>query len=208
MHNLAGIALIVMLGALGLAYLVDQASEKTAPPLPSLADVNDITQTVGGRELSIPKTWFRFGEQMQDGFVGQVDLSVQLPLGPESRQARVDITLLPRSRAKASSELLDTVYVHQFASETLTGMPGLVGKRLDSDQRLFEETIWYDALAASPFVAKCMAPLDGNAPDRCIRTVQLPTGLSAIFSFEADILPNWKAFDPEASRWLQRIGAL
>jgi len=208
MHNLAGIALIVMMGALGLAYLIDRTSTDTAPPLPSLTDVNDITQTVGGRELSIPQSWFRFGEQMQDGFVGQVDLTVRLPLASDGREARVDITLLPRSRARASSELLDTVYVHQFGSETLTGRPGLVGKRLDSDSGLFEETIWYDALAANPFVAKCMAPLDGTATDQCIRTVQLPTGLSAIFSFDADILPSWTAFDAEAARWLQRIGAL
>ena len=32
-------------------------------------DGNPITQTISGRELSIPTTWFRYGEQVRDGAV-------------------------------------------------------------------------------------------------------------------------------------------
>ncbi|MBO9587755.1 hypothetical protein [Devosia sp.] len=200
MQNLAGIALVVMLAALGVAYLVDEAGRSDGRKAPSLDDGEALVQTVGGRELTIPKNWFRFGEQMQSGFVGQVDLSVELPLG------RVDVTLLPRSRAKSSSELLDSVYVHQFAKGTETGVPGLIGQKLEGNGYA-GEVIWYDALAPKPFVTKCIDAIETGAPDKCVRTVHLTSGLAAIYSFDETLLPAWRDFDAEIGRWLERIGA-
>ncbi|MGV3575538.1 MAG: hypothetical protein ACO1O4_10445 [Devosia sp.] len=200
MQNLAGIALVVMLAALGVAYLVDEAGRSDGRRPPSLDDGEALAQTVGGRELTIPKNWFRFGEQMQSGFVSQIDLSVELPLG------RVDVTLLPRSRAKSSSELLDSVYVHQFAKGTETGVPGLIGQKLEGNGYA-GEAIWYDALASKPFVAKCIDAIEADAPDKCVRTVHLASGLAAIYSFDETLLPAWRDFDAEMGNWLERIGA-
>lgn len=200
MQNLAGIALVVMLAALGIAYLVDEAGRSDGRKVPSLNDGEALVQTVGGRELTIPKNWFRFGEQMQSGFVSQVDLSVELQLG------RVDVTLLPRSRAKSSSELLDSVYVHQFAKGTESGVPGLIGQKLEGSGYA-GELIWYDALAPKPFVAKCMEAIEADAPDKCVRTVHLASGLAAIYSFDETMLPAWRNFDAEMGQWLERIGA-
>lgn len=200
LHNLAGIALVVMVAALGVAYLVDEAGRSDGRQEPSLDDGEALAQTVGGRELTIPRNWFRFGEQMQSGFVSQIDLSVQLPLGA------VDVTLLPRSRAKSSSELLDSVYVHQFAKGTETGVPGLIGQKLEGNGYA-GETIWYDALAPKPFVAKCIDAIEADAPDKCVRTVHLGSGLAAIYSFDEPLLPAWRDFDAEMGQWLDRIGA-
>lgn len=199
-HNLAGIALLVMLAAVGIAYLVDQAGRADGRQAPTLDDGNMLAQTVGGRELTIPENWFRFGEQMQSGFVSQVDISVRLPLGP------VDVTLLPRSRAKSSSELLDSVYVHQFAKGTETGVPGLIGQTLEGSGYA-GEVIWYDALAPNPFVAKCIDAIEAEAADKCVRTVHLSSGLAAIYSFDETLLPAWRDFDAEMGRWLEKIGA-
>ncbi len=200
MQNLAGIALGVLLLAVGAAYLVDQSGRPAARTSAALDDGNAIVQTVGGRELTIPQNWFRFGEQMQTGFVSQVDFSVNLAAGP------VDVTLVPRSRAKASSELLDSVYVHQFAKGTLSGVPGLIGQTLGGNGYI-GEVLWYDALAAQPFVAKCITPVEVDTASRCVRTVQLNSGLAAIYSFDAAMLPNWRDFDGEISQWLEKIGA-
>lgn len=200
MQNLAGIALVVMLAALGIAYLVDEAGRSDGRKAPSLDDGEALAQTVGGRELTIPTNWFRFGEQMQSGFVSQVDLSVELPLG------RIDVTLLPRSRAKSSSELLDSVYVHQFAKGTEMGVPGLIGQKLEGNGYA-GEAIWYDALAPKPFVAKCIDAIEADAPDKCVRTVHLASGLAAIYSFDETLLPAWRDFDAEMGQWLERIGA-
>lgn len=200
-QNLAFIALGVMLAALGAAYLVDQASRSDGRRVPALTDETMIAQTVGGRELTIPENWFRFGEQMQSGFVGQVDLSVQMAGGT------VDVTLMPRSRARTSSELLDTVYMHQFKPGQINGVPGLVGQRLDNRDGYVGETVWYDALAPKPFVAKCIAAIEPGAAEKCVRTVHLGSGLAAIYSFEANLLPIWRDFDAEMGRWLDKVGA-
>ncbi|MDV3250567.1 hypothetical protein DevBK_04385 [Devosia sp. BK] len=200
MQNLAGIALGVLLLAVGAAYLVDQTSRPGTRTAASLGDGSAIVQTVGGRELTIPQNWFRFGEQMQTGFVSQVDLSVHLASGV------VDVTLVPRSRARASSELLDSVYVHQFAKGTLSGVPGLIGQTLGGSGYA-GEVLWYDALAAQPFVAKCIAPVEVDAASRCVRTAQLTSGLAAIYSFDATMLADWRDFDAQMGQWLQKIGA-
>lgn len=206
-QNLAGIALGVMLVALGIAYVVDQTVHPGARAAPTFNDSGTIVQNVAGRELTIPASWFRFGEQMQSGFVGQVDLSVRLQPGSGEAQMPVDVTLLPRSRAKTSSELLDAVYVHQFSDERVTGVPGLVGQRLKDGTGFDGETIWYDAIALNPFVAKCITAVSADAPDQCVRTVHLPSGLAAIFSFDASLLPAWREFDAQMAPWLEKIGA-
>jgi hypothetical protein len=200
-QNMAGIALVVMLVALGAAYCVDQLGRTNARAAPALDDGEPIAQTVAGRELQIPSNWFRFGEQMDSGFISQTEFNVVI----DGRT--VDVTLLPRSRARGSSELLDSVYVHQFTPGTVSGPPGLVGKALQGNG-YDGETVWYDALAARPFVAKCIDAVTENAPARCVRTVHLPNGLAAIFGFDADILAGWRSFDAEISPWLERIGAL
>ena len=199
-QSLALIALGVLLLAVGAAYLVDQTSRPGLRTAAALSDGNPIVQTVGARELTIPQNWFRFGEQMQTGFVSQVDLSIRLAAGP------VDVTLVPRSRAKASSELLDSVYVHQFAQGTLSGVPGLIGQALGGSGYA-GEVLWYDALAPQPFVAKCIAPVEVDTASRCVRTVQLNSGLAAIYSFDATMLPAWRDFDGEIAQWLEKIGA-
>ena len=64
----------------------------------------------------------------------------------------------------------------------------------------------HHALAPKPFVAKCMEPIEADAPDKCVRTVHL-TSLAAIYSFDETLLPAWRDFDAEMGKWLERIGA-
>lgn len=213
--NLAGIAVLVLLLAVGVAYLVDELGRNSGAPTPNLEDGELITQTIAGRELHIPTKWFRYGEQIRDGFTNQIDLSML----PEPQDTPVQVTLLPRSRARASSALLDAVYVHQFGDGTLSGVPGLVGKPLTGKDNasLQGESVWYDALSATPFVAKCAAavqtdasaqPAQPDAPARCLRTVYLASGIAAIYAFDASHLQNWRSFDADLSAWLKKIGAL
>lgn len=204
--NLAGIAVLVLLLAVGAAYLVDELSRSSGGPTPTLDDGDLITQTISGRELHIPTNWFRYGEQIRDGFTNQIDLSIR----PEARDTPVQVTLLPRSRARASSALLDAVYVHQFGDGTLSGVPGLVGKPLTGkDNASFDgESVWYDALSATPFVAKCAAAIQPDGPAQCLRTVYLASGIAAIYAFDASHLQNWRSFDADLSAWLKKIGAL
>lgn len=207
-YNLAGIALIVLLLAVGLAYLVDQSARNAHRPLPRLHDADPITQTVAGRELHIPSAWFRYGETIKPGFVSQVDLTFALPLAESQPPTPVDVTLISRTSARASSALLDAVYLHQFADGSVGGIPGLVGKPLLAADGYADETVWYDPLSPAPFVAKCAAAPEPSRPDRCLRTIHLPNGLAAILSFDAQALVAWRQFDAELAQWLGKIGAL
>jgi hypothetical protein len=206
-YNLAGIAVLVLLLAVGAAYLVDELGRASRIPAPSLDDSQPIAQTISGHELSIPTNWFRYGEQIRNGFTNQIDLRILY--APEGAEAAipVDVTLLPRSRARASARLLDGVYLHQFDDKTLSGIPGLVGKPMLASNGYAGESVWYDALSPDPFVAKCVEPVAADGVAQCVRTVYLPSGIAAVYTFDATALQSWRRFDGEMERWLGHIGA-
>ena len=205
-YNLAGIAVLILLLAVGAAYLVDELGRLARTPTPSLADGNPIKQTISGRELSIPANWFRFGEQIRDGFTDQIDLRLMLTTA-DGTAMPVDVTLLPRSRARTSASLLDGVYLHQFSDETLGGVIGLVGKPMLQRNGYGGESVWYDALSPNPFVAKCLKLEETGGLGQCLRTVYLPSGIAAVYAFDATILQSWRQFDTGMEQWLTRIGA-
>ena len=201
--NLGAIALLLALAGLGLAYAIDAAGRAGREDL-----AGNVSRTLGGRELTVPAGWLREDAERSAGFAKQVDIGLHLPLGPEAATREIDITLVPRSRARPSASLLDGVYLHQFMPEQLTGPPGLIGKPLVAAEGYKNETVWYDAISAAPFVAKCIAPVAEGQPGRCIRTVYLGPGIAAIYSFDEDVLVNWRLFDAAVQPSLKQIGAL
>jgi hypothetical protein len=201
--NLGAIALILAVAGLGLAYAIDAAGRAGREDL-----TGAVSRTLGGRELTVPKAWLREDAERSAGFAKQVDIGLVLPLGPEAATREIGITLVPRSRARPSASLLDGVYLHQFMPEQLNGPPGLIGKPLMPIEGYENETVWYDAISAAPFVAKCIAPVLEGQPGRCIRTVYLGTGVAAIYSFDEDVLASWRLFDAAVQPSLRQIGAL
>jgi hypothetical protein len=207
--NLGAIVLSLSLLGVALAYTIDAASRTTSRPVHRLDDTTTLTRTIGGKELDIPLAWFRYAEEHSDGFAKQVDLRLDLPLGPGGALRPVDVTLLPRSSVRKSSHLLDGVYLHVFQPTEQSGPPGLVGKPLLASEGYKDETVWYDPLSIDPFVAKCTTPVLGVAePPRCIRAVHLAPGIAAVYGFGADVMENWRNFDAEMRQRLARIGVL
>lgn len=205
-YNLATIMLILLLAGVGAAYIIDGLGR--AAKQPAVASGETLSRAFGGRTLLIPREWFRYEEEEAEGFAKQIDLRLQLPLGEAGAGATVDVTLVPRSRIRPSASLLDGVYLHQFASEQLATIPGLVGKPLRPDDGYAGEIVWYDPVSQSPFVAKCSAPVDAGAPQSCLRMVYLSPGMAAIYAFNASVLPNWRQFDTVIGDRLRQIGAL
>lgn len=206
--NLAAIAALVALVAIALAYAIDAAGRNANMAPHRLAeDEVTLTRTIGGKDLEIPVSWFRYSEQRVEGFAKQIDLQLLLPLGKAGATVLVEVTLMPRSRVRPSASLLDGVYLHQFQTvEMNDGPAGLIGKPMEMRDGFAGETIWYDALSADPFVAKCAAPVAEGTEARCLRAVYLGPGLAAVYAFGADVLENWKRFDPEIRTLLTRIG--
>ncbi|HEY9010529.1 MAG TPA: hypothetical protein VIN06_05890 [Devosia sp.] len=203
--NLASILALVALGAVALAYAIDAAGHNGA--VRDGEEDATLTRTIGGKDLEIPLAWFRYSEQRVEGFAKQIDLQLMLPLGPDATAVPIEVTLMPRSRVRPSSRLLDGVYLHQFqATERGNGPVGLIGKPLKNAEGYAGETVWYDPLSADPFVAKCAAPVADGTSARCLRAVHLGPGLAAIYAFSEDVLENWKRFDAEMRTALARIG--
>ncbi|SFC60804.1 hypothetical protein SAMN04488059_107165 [Devosia psychrophila] len=207
LYNLACIAVFVLLLAVGAAYLIDELGRAESVPVPTLADSNPVFQTISGRELAIPRSWFRYGEQIRGGFTDQIDLRIMILPDGAQHAVSMDVTLLPPSRARSSATLLDRVYLHQFAGETLRGVPGLVGKPMQPQDGYAGENVWYDALSPNPFVAKCQQPVAGRAAAQCVRTAYLPSGIAAIYTFDVALLQSWRQIDPKIQLWLEPIGA-
>lgn len=201
--NFAVIALVVAIAGLAFAYGVNALVKARHVP-----ETGAVTRTLGGHDLTIPVAWLREDSERSEGFAKQVELGLKLPLGPSAAMREIGVTLLPRSRARPSASLLDGVYLHQFMPEQSSGPPGLIGKPLMPVDGYANETVWYDALSASPFVAKCMAPVTEAQPGRCLRTIYLGPGIAAVYSFDADVMENWRAFDAALYPALRQIGAL
>jgi hypothetical protein len=203
--NLGAIVLAVFAVALGAAYALDLARRSTedAPPAEAV-----LTRTLGGRDLAIPAAWLRDDAQPAGGFVKEIAMRLELPLGADGRLMPVEVMLTPRSRVRPSAGLLDGVYLHQFLPEQLSGPPGLVGKPLRPEDGFQGEAVWYDALSPNPFVAKCSRPVDPTQPSQCLRTVYLGPGIAAVYTFGDEALANWRQFDAVLAPALRQIGAL
>jgi hypothetical protein len=191
----------------GFAYLLDAAGRQARTQGHRLDTETTLTRSLGGVDLEIPLSWFRYEEQRIEGLAKQIELRLDLPLGRDKAMAAIDITLLPRSRVRPSAKLLDGVYLHQFDDRQLSGPPGLVGKPLRPGEGYFGEAVWYDALSAEPFVAKCSEAV-ADGPAQCLRTVHLGPGIAAIYAFPEAVLSHWQEFDAVVGARLRQIGAL
>lgn len=206
LYTIAVMTMTAALIGLGLAYVLkgyfSQSSSKEArPPLTATHSV-----TIGPQRYAIPASLMTDPSQRHDGFAERIDMTLALPIGPGGKLSETDITLMPRGRARPSSVLLDSVYLHQFGSGQVSGVPGLVGKPLDTDAGTQGEIVWYDPLGAAPFTAKCMAPVQPDLDTRtCLRIFALSDRNTAIVSFEASALADWRAFDSTVE---QAIGML
>jgi hypothetical protein len=203
-YTLVVISLGIAMAGLAIAYGLSvffghQSSVAMQPP---------VTRTLVGKQLSIPANWLHDDGGKATGFVSQVELDLDLPLGKNGAVLPIEMTLLPLSQVRSSASLLDGVYLHQFMPNELSGPPGLVGKPLYSSEGYEDETVWYDALSQNPFVAKCAAAPADDGPAMCLRSVALPGGIAAVYNFSADALYSWRSFDDVMNEVLTRIGAV
>ncbi|MBU1174348.1 MAG: hypothetical protein KKH72_03015 [Alphaproteobacteria bacterium] len=203
--NVLGLALLVALAALGLAYGIDafnrSGAENGARDGGALIALN-----VAGVALSVPERAFRGAGGRGGTFSERVDLVVTLALGT-SPPLPVTLSLVPKARARPSSVLLDSVFLQRFSDTEKKGMPGLIGKPLTGGDGYDGETVWYDPISIHPFAAKCDAPLSDKDEGRCIRTIELDSGLAAILGFAAPRLADWREMDAPLTAFLAEIGA-
>ncbi len=102
--------------------------------------------------------------------------------------------MLPRGRARASSTLLDKVYLHEFGEGTETGVAGWwetpAGRERLCGRRSSGTTHW------RPSPSSPMRRPGGAGTVRAVPAHRTPaSGLAAVFSFDAPALQAWRIFD-------------
>lgn len=204
--NVLAIAIAVALAAIGLAYALDALNRKNAETDSTTRFFAMVPVNVSGVELEIPSNWLRFSSQPETPFSDRLDLALPLDFSGAT-PVQITLTIVPRARVRASSTLLDSVYLQHFSAEETPGVPGLVGKPLAGGEGYQEETVWYDPIRINPFVAKCAPPLAKDEQGICLRTLVLDSGLAAILGFPETALQEWRRFDALLATVFDRIGA-
>lgn len=205
--NLVGLVLIVALLAVGAAYGIDALNRKKDMQEHGEADQAVVTTNIAGVVIAAPSVALKNPGDLGESFQDRLDLVLPLPSTTNAEDWTIGVTLVPKTRARASSALLDTVYLKHFSAEEVGGVAGLIGKPLIGGDGYDGETVWYDPIAAKPFAAKCDAPIEGEEDSRCVRTLVLDSGLAAIVTFRAAALADWRNFDAALIGFFERIGA-
>ncbi|WP_029040811.1 hypothetical protein [Cucumibacter marinus] len=193
-YNVGLILIVVALAGLGAAYLLVDFTRTIGDGMPEQpGDIRSLT--VGGTAVNVPTNWM-LDDLSDSGFRDSLDLVIPVAIEGLDRRVRAAVTLVPRSRAPLSATLLDTLYIHRFASGQAQGPRGLVGKPLRAESGYQDETVWYDPLSPRPYVAKCLEidTVDGKALE-CLRTIAVGDRLSAIIRYGEEGHANWRAFD-------------
>ena len=142
------------------------------------------------------------------GFAKQVDLTVSLPLGPDGAMREIDVTLTQRSRVRPSASLLDGVYLHQFKPRAAQRPAGPGRQAADGRARAMRTrrsgTTRSPRRPSSPNARRRSSTDSPGMP----ATVYLGPGIAAVYSFDDDVLGNWRKFDAEMHRCSTEIGAL
>ncbi len=173
------------------------------------ADPTVRTIKIGDNALRIPDNMIRFEEQRNDGAANRVDLYVLWPSlegyseetkdlfnGIDSSQDIVFITLSRQEMPLDMSERFAPVYSRLVDHRGQSLSFGLTRFAFDETSRYAGEYLYVETNAAHPFVARCIDPSDlPNESRTCMRDIHTGQGLSLMYRFSEDLLPQWKALD-------------
>ncbi len=206
--NLIAISFAMIIVGLAIIYYIDNIKEKSLA-LPAIKnETSKIIKSIGGRNLQIPSSLFKYSVTKDKPFVEKIELIFILPLTNSPDKNKIHVSLQPQRMTKTSAELLDAVYLHKFLPNELRGPKGLIGKPLKNIVGYRGEVIWYDPISKNPFVAKCMQAITDKSTQKCIRTIRLNKYISATYIFDFEILYAWKEFDKEVQKWLEKIDGI
>lgn len=167
------------------------------------------TITIGDNTLRIADNMLRFEEQRTDGDANRVDFSMLWPSlegyseenkdlfnGIDTSQDIVFITLSQQEMPLDMSERFAPVYSRLVEPRGQTLDNGLTRFAFDKSSRYAGEYLYVETNTAHPFVARCIDPSDLPDESRtCMRDVHIGKGLSLMYRFSEDLLPQWKALE-------------
>ncbi len=100
--TLAGIMLAIAMVGLSAAWGISSLIQRQQTIVRSDDGGPRTTQTLLGRQFSIPVSWFRDGPPKDEGFASSIELRLTLPLGKNKSLTAIGVTLLPLSKVRPS----------------------------------------------------------------------------------------------------------
>jgi len=202
--NVLILCIILSLLGLSVVYTLDFL-EKNSPQQANSSQ-ETIEFTIAASKLRAPKSWIESNFDEEQNILNLLQLRLELQI--DGKLVAVNATLLPAARAAPSAYLLDSLYIHNFAPGRSEQMYGLVAKKLRNEAGFEDETIWYDALSANPFVAKCLdEKVEVRNAKPCITTILVNKRVSALIQFEKSVLPHWRQFSVALAQQLASFKA-
>lgn len=195
MFNLAALALILLMGGLGIAYLLDAYGKPATLSGISVFEGPFVSKSLAGAQINIPAGWQNPTTRTNNQQVSFLDLQLRVRIQSGAPLTHLKIHLSPIGDSEPSSTVLDSVYTLRFTQNQLSEFGGLIGKPLKPEEGFENETVWYDPISATPFVAKCIDLGMLISTTNCLRTVQISPRLAATYQFSSDHLPYWREFD-------------
>lgn len=187
--------LILMIGLslLGLATVYALDFLETRSDNQQQVDNRVVEFSISATKMQVPSAWISSEFSNNQPVVNLLQLNI--PIEIENFSFEVKTTLLPAARAAPSAYLLDSLYIHNFAPGPSEQQYGLVVKKLRNEAGFEDEKVWYDALSANPFVAKCLTEkTTDKSAKNCITTILVNKRVSALIQFEESLLPYWRPF--------------
>ena len=189
----------VALVGLVFVYASDLLTNKSGNN--SAANSGSYKITIAAKPIVVPKAWTTSTINTDDEVLSNVELAI--PMNVSNDETALHISLLPSAKAAPSAYLLDSLYIHNFEEGAPKQAYGLIVKSLKPQAGYEDETIWYDAISANPFVAKCLEEkLGDDTQTNCITTMLVNKRVSALIRFDGDLLPYWKGLHAELTKLL------
>lgn len=194
--------MVLALAGILIVYVMEYFEKKSAK---SDNQANtEISFSIAAAEMQAPSQWMLTNFGPDETVFSSVDM--EIPIRLDGVEHQISVTLLPSSKAAPSAYLLDTLYIHKFDNAASGQSYGLIIKKLKDEAGFEDEEIWYDALSARPFVAKCLN--EGNAQlksKNCITTILVNKRVSALIKFEQGLMPQWRTFSAAISEKLNLL---
>jgi hypothetical protein len=200
------ILLIVAVG--GLTRTIIQVYHDAMMLTGLTTDRSPVHLAIGAEELVIPGNMIRSDRTRRGGPVERADLALYWPTLDGYSEGLADAfrddgpnapiiyaTISTRDEHLDSTGRLDEVYARFFVDKPLPGPAGLVGRKLSAESGYDGEIIYFMPSEPRPFVARCLADASPDVPATCLRDVNFGRGLSVLYRFNRDVLPDWRTLD-------------
>lgn len=163
--------------------------------------------SVGSVDFRVPENVIRHGDQRKAGSRKKLELVFlwpdmkgfnlqdQVAFNNMTDSSRlIFVTLSVPAMPMATSDRLHDVYSTHFRGSPIQGASGLIGFEMNSESGYAGETIFFKPDDTTPFVARCMKPLQ-QAAAFCLRDLVWNDNLQISYRFRTPLLSQWPKLD-------------